>query len=195
MGLKLIGIAGKARSGKDTLANILMNEHGFIKLSMALPLKAASAPLFAWPEGRVHEDDFKLFDDPFWGFTVREGYQRLGDAMKREFGEDFWARTWLCTYSQIKDKFSVVVPDIRFEEEAAMIRSLGGVIVHISRDGAGLQGTLANHRSEKGVEIGEKDVRIENNSTLTDLEESTFNLIQFIEHYSEPFGLKNLITE
>ena len=93
MGLKLIAITGVAGSGKDTFSDRLVDAHGFIKLPFAAPLKDACGPLFDWPVGMLHTNDFKQFMDPRWGLQVREVYQRVGDAMKREFGEDFWFAT------------------------------------------------------------------------------------------------------
>ena len=38
--MKIIGITGRARSGKDTLAEFLVSDHGFVKLSFAAPIRA-----------------------------------------------------------------------------------------------------------------------------------------------------------
>lgn len=191
MGIKLIGITGLARSGKDTIANILRDEHGFLKLPMAGPLKMAAAPLFNWPEAMVFEDDFKLRTDGAWGFTVREGFQRLGDAMKREFGEDFWVRRWAHEYERTMTQYSVVVPDVRFETEAKVLRDLGGLIIHVKRDGAGLKDERAKHCSESGIAFGDRDIEICNNGTLGQLETEVLKAVLFIEEYGQETGLRN----
>lgn len=191
MGLKLIGIAGKAQSGKDTFANTLVEEHGFAKLPMAGALKVSSSSLMGFPQALVFDDEFKKFFDPYWEMTVREAFQRIGDAMKNEFGEDFWARRWMYAFHTVSKTHSVVVPDIRFEEEAEMLRALGGVIVHISRDGAGLEGKLGQHRSEAGIKKGSRDIGIENNAGLSELAHQAFNLVAFIEEHAEEYNLRN----
>jgi hypothetical protein len=65
MGLKLIGVHGKARSGKDTVARILGDEHGFVRTAFADPLKAASAVLFGWPVDLAFSDEIKGYKSPF----------------------------------------------------------------------------------------------------------------------------------
>ena len=45
----IIGLCGAQGSGKDTVANILIAEYGFIKLTFASTLKDVVAILFSWP--------------------------------------------------------------------------------------------------------------------------------------------------
>lgn len=42
----LLGLLGRKRAGKDTLANILTREYGFHQLVLADPLKEACRALF-----------------------------------------------------------------------------------------------------------------------------------------------------
>lgn len=44
----IIGITGKAGSGKDTVADLLVHEHGFVKVAMADPLKRICMDLFGF---------------------------------------------------------------------------------------------------------------------------------------------------
>ncbi len=45
MASHLIGISGRKRSGKDTLASRLISEHGFTRVAFADPLKATMPAL------------------------------------------------------------------------------------------------------------------------------------------------------
>jgi hypothetical protein len=197
MGIKLIGIHGKARSGKDTLANVFVEEHGFVRMAFADPLKAAASVLFNWPIAFVLSDEFKTFESPFWGMTGREVLQKLGtEAMRGTFGDDFWLKRWATDYAKIKDAHSVVVADVRSNAEADLIRGLGGIVVHIVRDGAGLKGMEALHSSEAGITFNRKrDVRLNNNGTLDDLTNEAHAMITFIEKYADEFGLRNEVLE
>lgn len=56
----------------------------------------------------------------------------------------------------------VVIEDVRFENEAALIRELGGVVVHILRPGMAADDT---HASEAGVMVDPRDLRIDNSSS------------------------------
>ena len=192
MGLKLIGVHGKARSGKDTVARILGDEHGFVRTAFADPLKAASAVLFGWPVDLAFSDEIKGYKSPLWDITGRTAFQRLGDAMKIGFGTDFWIKRWACEYARLKDKHSIVVADVRTNAEADMIRGLGGIILHLERRGAGLSGLEGMHSSEAGITFNRStDLRIENNGTLSELEEEINRIVVFIEVSGSKLGLRN----
>ena len=192
MGLKLIGVHGKARSGKDTIANHLVDEHGFVRTAFADPLKAASAVLFGWPVEMAFSDEIKGYKSPLWDITGRTAFQRLGDAMKIGFGTDFWIKRWACEYARLKDKHSIVVADVRTNAEADMIRGLGGVILHLERRGAGLSGLEGMHSSEAGITFNRStDLRIENNGTLSELEDEINRIVAFIEVSGSELGLRN----
>lgn len=192
MGLKLIGVHGKARSGKDTIANHLVDEHGFVRTAFADPLKAASAVLFGWPVDLAFSDEIKVYKSPLWDITGRTAFQRLGDAMKIGFGTDFWIKRWACEYARLKDKHSIVVADVRTNAEADMIRGLGGIILHLERRGAGLSGLEGMHSSEAGITFNRStDLRIENNGTLSELEDEINRIVAFIEVSGSELGLRN----
>ena len=195
MGIKLIGIHGKARSGKDTLASVFVEEHGFVRMAFADPLKAAACILFDWPPELVFSDEIKEFKSPLWGITGREAFQKLGtEAMRGTFGDDFWIKRWAADYNKIKGKHSVVVSDVRSNAEAEIIRQLGGVVVHLDRSGAGLKGREALHSSESGITFNRvRDVRIRNDGTLDELANQAHTLITFIERYADEFNLRNEI--
>ena len=192
MGLKLIGITGKARSGKDTLARVFVEDHGFRRMAFADPVKLATAIVFGYPLEYAFSDAFKLAESPYWRLTGREMLQRLGtEAIRGEFGDDHWIRRWMLDYVQIKDATSVVVSDVRSESEAEAIRALGGMIIHLHRNNAGLSGKEAEHSSEDGIAFGERDINIYNNSTLFSLEQEAHKLIKFIELHAAETGLRN----
>ena len=61
----------------------------------------------------------------------------------------------------------VVVSDLRFENEATMIRGMGGTIIHLARPDAA---TVEHHVSEAGVEfLANGDLQLINNGTIEDL--------------------------
>jgi len=60
---KLIGITGLARSGKDILANYLVNDHGFIKPSLAAPIRAFMADITSFPVPAMQDSSEK--EQPF----------------------------------------------------------------------------------------------------------------------------------
>jgi hypothetical protein len=198
MGLKLIGVHGKARSGKDTVARILGDEHGFVRTAFADPLKAASAVLFGWPVDLAFSDEIKGYKSPLWNdLTGREIFQKFGtEAMRGTFGDDFWIKRWACDYSRLRKKHSIVVSDVRTNIEADMIRGLGGLILHVERRGAGLSGLEAFHSSERGIIFNKgTDLRLENNGTLEELEDEVHRIVAFIEVSGKELGFRNEVEE
>jgi hypothetical protein len=86
---------------------------------------------------------------------------------------DFWLKFFRRWFEHLPADTSVVVPDVRFQNEADLIRELGGVLVRITRDPpggrAGQQGVDA-HESEFGVAaITGADMTIHNDGTVEDL--------------------------
>ena len=192
MGIKLIGIHGKARAGKDTFANFLVENHGFTKMAFADPIKWAVASAFGIPLGEVYSDEFKTTVHPTWNLTGRQILQQFGtEAMRDTFGRHFWVRRWMMDYSKLRTVSSVVVSDVREEHEAEVIRELGGLIVHLRRDIAGLGGVEGNHSSEAGIKVEERDIVIHNNDTLQRLEVETSNVVYFIQKWANSFGYWN----
>ena len=192
MGIKLIGIHGKARSGKDTMANFLVENHGFTKMAFADPIKWAVASAFGIPLGEVYSDEFKEMTHPTWGMTGRQILQLFGtEAMRDTFGIHFWVRRWMMDYGKLRTVSSVVVSDVREEHEAGAIRELGGLIVHLRRDSAGLGGVEGDHSSEAGIKVEERDIVITNNDTLQRLEVETSNVVYFIQKWANSFGYWN----
>lgn len=197
MGLKLIGVTGKARSGKDTVATILVEEHGFVRTAFADPLKQAAAILFDWPPELAFSDSIKEHLSPFWNMTGREIMQKFGtEAMRGTFGEDFWVKRWVTEYARLSPKHSIVVSDVRTETEAKAIRGLGGIILHIVRKGAGLSGAEGQHSSEAGIKFdSEGDLWVNNNGTMAELESEMNRIIAFIEIVAGDLGFRNVKAE
>lgn len=167
----LIGLAGLARSGKDTAAQHLVNHHGFQAYAFADPLR----------DGLMHilnlspcdfEGDQKEQPLPWLGQSPRQLMQSLGTEWGRN---NVHTELWLLLAAQNLDLLArthdnakgFVVSDIRFENEAEFIRKRGGLVIHVQRHGA--QHVNA-HASESGIEIRTRDVVITNNGSIDDLQ-------------------------
>ena len=153
----VIGLAGPAGSGKSTAAEILAREHGFVRTRFAAPLKAMMAAFFR--ECGLTDDDIlarlegprKEHEDPLLcGRTPRYAMQTLGTEWGREtIGRDLWVNAWRETACRALDENGrIVVEDVRFADEAAAVRGLGGVVLGL-RGRGGISGA---HVSESGVE-------------------------------------------
>jgi len=186
--MKVIGLTGLPRSGKDTVGVYLADWHKFKRMSFAGPLKEAAAKLLNRPLCQMDgvNEDGSPFDReavlPEWGFTTRHFLQWLGTEGMRRFDQEFWVKhleirlgehsRGIAVPGGFKYPNSVVVTDVRFQNEVDMIRKYGGVIIEVRRPGTAKSG----HASDQGVQLGSQDVVIENDGTLPQFYEKLHNL-------------------
>lgn len=160
----IVGLTGLPRAGKDTFAERLCKVHGYTRLAFADPLKAAAAVLLDRPEAQMHGADG--FDReavlPEWGFSTRWFLQKLGtECMRHQIGADFWLDRLRIELTR-RNPQRVVIPDCRFENEAALVRDLGGIVVEIRRPGT----VGSGHVSDRGIIA---DTLVGNSGTISDL--------------------------
>jgi hypothetical protein len=174
--MKLIAFTGAAGSGKDTAAGVLIRQHGYKKLSFAGVLKDAVAAVFSWPrhllEGDTEESRvWREQEDPWW--SERLGRLVTPRLMLQEWGTDvcrigFHADIWVAAVEKILATASphskYVITDCRFENECAMIRRYGGLIVHIRRISS--TSDTPAHVSEAGLPRDMIDHVIDNDRCL-----------------------------
>lgn len=157
----LLGITGKAGSGKSTAAQVLLDA-GWTRIKFADPLKDMLRAIGL--DDRHIEGHLKEVPcDLLRGKTPRWAMQTLGTEWGREcIAQDLWialARRRIAL--AMAAGLSVVVDDVRFENEAEVIRELGGMVLGLDRgDGAG------GHVSESGVL---SDMEYPNAGTLSEL--------------------------
>lgn len=178
--MKLIGITGKARSGKDTIAEILFEHYGFTRIAFADPVKLAAQQIFGLSHDQTWDDNLKEVVIPYWDLTPRQMFQKVGDAAKAQFGDGVWMKRWYLGYDMLKDSDDIVVPDCRYDLEASGVRGLGGIIVRVVRPEEGLDGNVGLHSSESGLSLA-VDYTINNSGTLDDLRHQVAKIIQLIE--------------
>lgn len=166
----LIGLAGHARVGKDTVARYLAAHLTLITYAFADPLKQALAGMFHLTAAQL--DGAEKEQPLAWlGRSPRELMQLLGTEWGREMVHP---QLWLLLAEQNLQLLAehdqamkgVVISDVRFENEADWVRRRGGVILHLSRRGV----RPANyHASEGGIRHFPGDYVIENDGTLDEL--------------------------
>jgi hypothetical protein len=173
--VQIIGITGKARSGKDTIGKwFAQHRNGFVT-HFAAPIKECICAAFSLPYD-IWSDELKELPVPGLGKTPRYLAQTLGTEWGRNLVDGnvwLWAIEQRLRSSKIwyLDRCTIVIPDARFENEAKWIRDNGGLLLHVTRDGAGANNGVANHASEAGIAPKAGDLLIENNSSVVDLYE------------------------
>jgi len=140
----IIGICGFIGSGKDTIADYLVNFHEFRRESFANTLKDAVSSVFGWDrtmlEGRTKAArEWREQVDPWWAerldmptLTPRWVLQYWGtEVCRKGFHDDIWIASLENKLRSSKD--SVVISDCRFPNEILSIRNTGGKILWVKR--------------------------------------------------------------
>jgi len=182
----IIGICGFIGSGKDTVADILINEKGFVKLSFASALKDAVSIVFGWDrtmlEGASSESRlWREQVDEWWSqrlniphLTPRWILQHWGtDILRDKFHEDIWLAS-LERKIMNSNYQKIVITDCRFPNEIALLKKLGVKMVKIKRPS--LVSSQSIHSSETSWINTEFDFIVENDSSLDDLREKVLSL-------------------
>lgn len=168
----IIGLAGRARSGKDTTAQFICDAVQAQQISFAQPLRDGLKAMFNLRDEHFSE---ALKERPLphvGGKSPRTLMQTLGTEWGREMiSRGLWtelamhrAKSLLVDPSQVN---AVVISDVRFDEEAAAILESGGVVIEVVRPGAP---KVAKHSSEMGVNEVYIDHTLVNDGTLSDLQ-------------------------
>jgi len=147
----IIGLVGKAKSGKDTVADYIVRQHNFEKVAFADDLKALCKNMFDLTDAQVHTQEGKETVDVRYGITPREILQKVGTDWFRSVYPNIWVNR-LVKKLQDRSADDFVVTDIRFPNEVDAIKSIGGIIVKIVRPDGGDIGTFAAHASETALD-------------------------------------------
>lgn len=174
----LIGLTGKKQSGKDTAADWLVRRFGFTKIAFADPVRKMAYDINPIVGAHV---DFEgntvtgvqyvylreMIDEYGWDKAkvlcreIRRFLQRLGtEGVRENIDRRAWVeiavkeltRYWEQDYMRDRKRRPIVISDVRLPEEHEFVRSRGGVIVKIEREGQPEDNSeLGTHVSESGV--------------------------------------------
>jgi hypothetical protein len=203
----IIGVCGFIGSGKDTIADYLVNFHEFRRDSYAGTLKDAVAAVFNWDrellEGRTKEARaWREQVDPWWAqrlnmpnLTPRLVLQLWGtEVCRKGFHDDIWIASVENKLRTSKD--NIVISDCRFPNEIKSIKQAGGRVIWVKRGelpswyimaGKANNGDVVAQTKlkELGVHVSETawvgtefDAVIDNNGSIDDLYTAVKSLVQ-----------------
>lgn len=199
----LISLTGKARSGKDTVANFLCEKYDFVRIGWADTLKKAVYtlnPIISYKA--VYETSYQMLvgyankdfqevrlqttvDEIGWDEAkkipeVRRLLQVFGTEIGREmFGQNFWVDI---TTAKLEGNLNYVFVDTRFDNEAGKVVNLGGTNWQILSNRGNDLGTNAGHASEKGISQDLVQDVIENYGTIPELYEKIGQMMSEAEN-------------
>jgi len=183
----IIGLCGSQGSGKDTVANILVSDYGFIKLTFASTLKDIVAILFSWPrdllEGLTEESRiWRETVDDFWSeklsipnFTPRKALQIIGtDLFRIHFNNDIWTNILGKKISIVlknNPNTNIVISDCRFTNEFSLIKQFpDSHIITIIREKKQINNLI--HSSETEWVNYNFDAFLQNDNSIDELKTS-----------------------
>lgn len=166
----IIGLTGYAQSGKDSVANILVNNYGYTRVAFADPIRE----LLYQMNPAVKDGGYRVqstVDAYGWDVAktafpeVRNMLQNLGVGARKTFGDMFWVQQAL---RQVHFEGNFVITDVRYPNEAKAIREYeGSQIWRIKRSGVD---PVNAHASETAMDGERVDQIFVNNGTLEDLQ-------------------------
>ena len=171
----LIGLSGYARAGKDTFGNMLVELHGFERVSFADGIRDvayACNPVVSTLTIDRRPRVIKLrtlVDTVGWerakeSSGVRSFLQHLGTEGGRDIlGENVWVEAAM---RKVRPGGKYVFTDVRYANEAEAIKALGGKVIRVERPGCG---PANGHRSEIAMDGWDFDGLIRNDGSIHDL--------------------------
>jgi len=195
----IVGVCAQAGSGKDTTADFFVEDYGYFKVALADPIKRFCAQMYGFSYDQLWgPSELRNKVDERYGFTPREILQQLGT----EFGRHYWEDVWISYALRVAQALlnpppvpsgaffytpdhgliweegntlraeGVVIPDVRFRNEAERINAAGGVVLKVIRPGSGLKGEAGQHASETSLQTIPYSLiarEIINDSSVSDL--------------------------
>jgi hypothetical protein len=202
----IISISGLIGSGKDTIADYLVNRYEFRRESWAGTLKDAVSSVFGWDrillEGKTAESrKWRELPDKWWSerlnmeVTPRRILQLWGtDVCRDHYHDDIWIASLENKLRKTND--NVVISDSRFPNELNSVKRLGGITIRVKRgiDPQWVDDYLANgitdsfiekyptvHASEYSSVNCQYDHIISNDGSMAELFEQINDLLQGLQ--------------
>lgn len=165
----LLGITGLKQSGKDTvlkcirelLPGKLIVQRNFAD---ALKLEVALACGVDVDFINEHKSHFRL---------IMQGY---GSDFRRQLcGDDYWINKWMIAVQQtVANPYLLVCTDVRFLNEAAKVRELGGILWRVERD-AHTNDMHVSEQEQQNIKVDSTVVNYQ--CTLGQLKQNTKTLL------------------
>jgi len=173
----IIGLSGYARSGKDTVAKLLIKDYGFERVAFADPIRKILYDMNPIVDGERLAD---IVDNYGWDITkskaeVRRFLQVLGYSARMTIHSDVWV---MAAFGKMRADKNYVIADVRFLNEAAYIKKHGGEIWRVERPGVT---PVNDHISEWEMDNYQCDHGILNDGSLEQLR----NLIKTLYEHKE----------
>jgi hypothetical protein len=177
----VISLVGAKRCGKDTVAQFLEQNSGYVNWKIAANLKNVCKLMFGFSDEEL-ETDLKEVIHPKWGVSPRFVMQTIGTDIVQyqlktfipNINKTFWVEKMFDDYNKslTEQKFNkfMVISDMRFMHEFEYLKEKFGenmIVIKLVREHISTK--KDNHVSEHQWDMIPADITITNNSTIHDL--------------------------
>jgi dephospho-CoA kinase len=158
---KIIGIVGRSRVGKDTIAEMIIDNYPQYTIKrLSAPLKGAVKELYNFTTEQL-ETDLKEAIDERWDKTPRTCIVSLTNYMMDYMGVEFFTKRFYSNY----DGEYVIIPDVRYEHDIDEIHKRGGIVIKVEK-----KDRIVSHPFENRIDGMKCDCIIKNDGTLEELQ-------------------------
>lgn len=183
----IVGLCGYARSGKNTLANLIDRHYNTQQIAFADALRNV---LYA-TDPMLHEDGTRVSDaveefgydgvkETKYGQEFRRLLQNLGtQGVRDNISDTAWVDIVL---NKISAGGDWTVTDCRFPNEVEAVRNAGGILLWVSRPGVA---PANSHASENIVSSEDCDYIVYNHGTESDMMRQVKEIINFHSSFEE----------
>lgn len=183
--MRLIGLAGQKRNGKDSIADCLCSKFQLNRVAFADPVRDIFNYAFGGDRDFIEEWKTKAEPPPGFVKTVRESLQFIGDGF-RGIAPNVWIDKALRDLGD-----PAVITDARYFSEISRIKQVGGINVLVYRTGyinsddhpsesqirplvewfldRGFEGVVSEELGEMPPGVQLIDIFLRNDGTLEDL--------------------------
>jgi len=178
--MHIIGLSGLPNAGKDTAADYLVHTYGYIKLSMAHPIRELVYTLYMLDKELMNNRYYESQPlSELSGKTIKKVLQTMGRTCT-EIHDAVWVNSVL---SDLDPEQPYVISDVRRPCEIDTIKAMGGVGIYInSNQPLPSDGRDMAHESETHHEYLENSATyyINNRSTIQDYYKKIDNVLSWL---------------
>jgi len=186
-----IAISGKAKSGKNTVAEILQSHLNMQTLLVAFadPIKEIAYQMFPttirddlWGPSEKRELKVKNRNNGYYNFSYRDLLKDIG-TFARQKDPDTWINIMLDTYKEsfIQHDDVFIVTDLRYINEYAALKKEDFFFIRIKRDNLQLADSHASEAEQDSIPDSDFNYIVNNNyPSKKELASEIYNIIPLI---------------
>jgi hypothetical protein len=176
----IVAFTGKMGSGKDTAADGVFCD---FRWAFAAPLKDGVKTLFDFTKEQMTDPIQKDTIDQRWGISPREMLQYIGTDCIRAKIPGFFVTNMRLKFEQLETHkafpLTALVTDVRFDDEAALIRKHRGIVIKIHRPSlSDDRSAHTAHASEAGLSPGMIDHIVVNDGSVEELHAKVMEIVE-----------------